>query len=69
MPPSALQLLCRHRGSAWIRRSYAGWGQPQFAPYQQALPLNGIDLIQVKRFAAQQKNGSDIRMAVDAMRD
>lgn len=42
-------------------------GPPQFAPYQEALALNGIDLIQVKRFGSQQKNAADIRMAVDAM--
>ncbi len=63
----ALKLLCQQRGSATIRRAYADWGQPQFAPYQEALALNGIDLIQVKRFGAQQKNAADIRMAVDAM--
>lgn len=63
----ALKLLCQQRGSATIRRAYADWGQPQFAPYQEALALNGIDLIQVKRFGVQQKNAADIRMAVDAM--
>lgn len=67
VPAAALQLLCQQRGSARIRRAYADWGQPPFAPHQQALALNGIDLIQVKRFGAQQKNAADIRMAVDAM--
>ena len=67
VPASALQLLCQHRGNARIRRAYADWGQPQFALYQEALALNGMDLIQVKRFGAQHKNAADIRMAVDAM--
>lgn len=67
VPARALKLLCQQRGSATIRRAYADWGQPQFAPYQEPLALNGIALIQVKRFGAQQKNAADIRMAVDAM--
>ncbi len=40
----ALKLLCQQRGSATIRRAYADWGQPQFAPYQKALALDDIAL-------------------------
>lgn len=67
VPAAALKALCQERGRARIRRAYADWGMPAFAPYQEALALNGIDLIQVKRFGMQQKNAADIRMAVDAM--
>ena len=67
VPAAAVKALCQERGSARIRRAYADWGQPAFAPYQESLALNGIDLIQIKRFGIQQKNAADIRMAVDAM--
>jgi uncharacterized protein (TIGR00288 family) len=67
VPAAAVKALCQERGQARIRRAYADWGMPAFAPYQEALGMNGIDLIQVKRFGMAQKNAADIRMAVDAM--
>ena len=67
VPYEALELLCRDYGNAAVRRAYADWSKPQFGRYQEDLALNGVDLIQVKRFGAQQKNAADIRMAVDAM--
>lgn len=67
VPYEALELLCRDYGNAAVRRAYADWSKPQFGKYQEDLGLNGVDLIQVKRFGFQQKNAADIRMAVDAM--
>ena len=67
VPYEALEVLCRDYGNAAVRRAYADWSRPQFGKYQEDLGLNGVDLIQVKRFGAQQKNAADIRMAVDAM--
>ncbi|MGH4019841.1 MAG: NYN domain-containing protein [Pseudonocardiaceae bacterium] len=67
VPAAALEVLCRDYGNASIRRAYADWARPPFGRHQQDLALNGIDLIQVTRFGAVQKNAADIRMAVDAM--
>jgi uncharacterized LabA/DUF88 family protein len=67
IPFKALELLCRDYGNATIRRAYADWSRPEFAKHQRDLAQNGITLIQVTRFGAQQKNAADILMAVDAM--
>lgn len=67
VPYAALDLLTRDFGNAAIRRAYADWSVPSFGRFQEDLGLNGVDLIQVKRFGVQQKNAADIRMAVDAM--
>jgi uncharacterized LabA/DUF88 family protein len=67
IPYKALELLCRDYGNASIRRAYADWSRPEFAKHQHNLAQNGITLIQVTRFGAQQKNAADILMAVDAM--
>ena len=67
IPYRALELLTRDYGNASIRRAYADWSKPEFGRYQQNLAQNGITLIQVTRFGAQQKNAVDILMAVDAM--
>jgi hypothetical protein len=50
--------------NATIRRAYADWSRPEFGKHQQNLAQNGITLIQVTRFGAQQKNAADILMAV-----
>jgi uncharacterized LabA/DUF88 family protein len=67
IPYKALERLCRDYGNTSIRRAYADWSRPEFGRYQQTLAQNGITLIQVTRFGAQQKNAADIQMAVDAM--
>jgi uncharacterized LabA/DUF88 family protein len=67
IPYKALELLCRDYGNTSIRRAYADWSRPEFGRYQNNLAQNGITLIQVTRFGAQQKNAADILMAVDAM--
>jgi uncharacterized LabA/DUF88 family protein len=67
IPYRALELLTRDYGNASIRRAYADWSKPEFSRHQQNLAQNGITLIQVTRFGAQQKNAVDILMAVDAM--
>jgi uncharacterized LabA/DUF88 family protein len=67
IPYKALELLTRDYGNASIRRAYADWSRPEFSRYQNSLAQNGITLIQVTRFGAQQKNAADILMAVDAM--
>lgn len=67
VPYAALDQLCRERGNGAVRRAYADWARPTFGKYQEDLALNGVDLIQVTRFGAVQKNAADIRMAVDAM--
>jgi uncharacterized LabA/DUF88 family protein len=67
IPYKALELLCRDYGNTSIRRAYADWSRPEFTRYQNNLAQNGITLIQVTRFGAQQKNAADILMAVDAM--
>jgi uncharacterized LabA/DUF88 family protein len=67
IPYAALELLVRDYGNASIRRAYADWSRPEFGRYQESLAQNGITLIQVTRFGAQQKNAADILMAVDAM--
>ena len=67
IPYKALEMLCRDYGNTTIRRAYADWSRPEFAKYQHSLAQNGITLIQVTRFGAQQKNAADILMAVDAM--
>lgn len=67
VPHAALDQLCGERGNAAVRRAYADWARPTFGKYQEDLALNGVDLIQVTRFGAVQKNAADIRMAVDAM--
>src|SRR6202046_1852122 len=67
IPYKALELLCRDYGNTSIRRAYADWSRPEFAKHQHNLAQNGITLIQVTRFGAQQKNAADILMAVDAM--
>lgn len=67
VPYAALELVCCDYGNAAVRRAYADWSKPQFGRYQEDLAMNGVDLIQVKRFGSQQKNAADIRMAVDAM--
>jgi uncharacterized LabA/DUF88 family protein len=67
IPYKALERLCRDYGSTSIRRAYADWSRPEFGRYQHSLAQNGITLIQVTRFGAQQKNAADILMAVDAM--
>ncbi len=67
IPYKALERLCRDYGSTSIRRAYADWSRPEFGRYQHSLAQNGITLIQVTRFGAQQKNATDILMAVDAM--
>ena len=67
IPYKALELLVRDYGNASIRRAYADWSKPEFSRYQENLAQNGITLIQVTRFGAQQKNAADILMAVDAM--
>ncbi len=67
IPYKALELLCRDYGNTSIRRAYADWSRPEFSRYQNNLAQNGITLIQVTRFGAQQKNAADILMAVDAM--
>jgi uncharacterized LabA/DUF88 family protein len=67
IPYKALELLCRDYGNTSIRRAYADWSRPEFGRYQNSMAQNGITLIQVTRFGAQQKNAADILMAVDAM--
>jgi uncharacterized LabA/DUF88 family protein len=67
IPYKALELLCRDYGNTSIRRAYADWSKPEFGRYQGSMAQNGITLIQVTRFGAQQKNAADILMAVDAM--
>jgi uncharacterized LabA/DUF88 family protein len=67
IPYKALERLCRDYGNTSIRRAYADWSRPESGRYQQSLAQNGITLIQVTRFGAQQKNAADIQMAVDAM--
>ena len=66
IPYKALELLCRDYGDTSIRRAYADWSRPEFAEHQFNLAQNGITLIQVTRYGAQQKNAADILMAVDA---
>src|ERR1700735_610750 len=67
IPYKALELLCRDYGNTSIRRAYADWSRPEFAKHQHNLAQNGITLIQVTRFGAQQKNAGALLMAVDAM--
>ena len=67
IPYKALEMLCRDYGNTSIRRAYADWSRPEFAKHQFNLAQNGITLIQVTRYGAQQKNAADILMAVDAM--
>jgi uncharacterized LabA/DUF88 family protein len=67
IPYKALELLCRDYGNTSIRRAYVDWSRPEFAKHQFNLAQNGITLIQVTRYGAQQKNAADILMAVDAM--
>jgi uncharacterized LabA/DUF88 family protein len=67
IPYKALERLCRDYGNTSIRRAYADWSKPEFGRYQHSLAQNGVTLIQVTRFGAQQKNAADIMMAVDAM--
>jgi len=67
VPATALRALCEQHGSARIRRAYADWGLAPFSLHQEDLALNGVDLVQVKRFGCCQKNAADVRMAVDAM--
>ena len=67
IPYKALEFLCRDYGNTSIRRAYADWSRAEFGRYQNNLAQNGITLIQVTRFGAQQKNAADILMAVDAM--
>jgi uncharacterized LabA/DUF88 family protein len=67
IPFKALERLCRDYGNTSIRRAYADWSRPEFAKHLHNLAQNGITLIQVTRFGAQQKNAADILMAVDAM--
>src|SRR5260221_13165447 len=67
IPYKALELLCRDYGNTSIRRAYADWSRPEFARYQNNLAQNGVTLIQVTRFGAQQKNAADILMAGDRM--
>src|ERR1700735_4229886 len=67
IPYKALELLCRDYGNASIRRAYADWSKPEFGRHQQNLAQNGITLIQVTRFGAQQRSAVDILMAVAAL--
>ncbi|GAA3118677.1 NYN domain-containing protein [Planomonospora alba] len=67
VPFHALELLCRKYGNTSVRRAYADWTSLRSSGRQQDLALNGIDLIQVTRFGANQKNAADMRIAVDAM--
>ncbi|XVS66009.1 NYN domain-containing protein [Actinosynnema sp. CA-299493] len=69
VPTDALAWLCRGFGNASIRRAYADWANPRFGTYQNALAMNGVDLVQIGRWggAGQHKNAADIRLAVDAM--
>lgn len=66
VPYEAITRLCRDYGNAVLRRAYANWATPQFGRYQQDLAMNGVDLIQLARFGAAQKNAADIRITVDA---
>ncbi|WP_174186470.1 NYN domain-containing protein [Nocardia barduliensis] len=68
IPSSALRWLCRGFGNASVRRAYADWRDERFGQYERALAENGIDLVQLGRFApGTHKNAADIRLAVDAM--
>ncbi len=68
IPAAALRWLCRGFGNASVRRAYADWRDERFGRYEQALAENGIDLVQLGRFApGTHKNAADIRLAVDAM--
>src|SRR5258706_8561198 len=67
IPYKALELLCRDYGNTTVRRAYGDWSRTEFGRFQNNLAKNGITLIQVSRFGAQQKNAADILMAVDAM--
>ena len=67
VPYEAITRLCRDYGNAVLRRAYANWASPQFGRYQQDLAMNGVDLIQMARFGAAQKNAADIRITIDAM--
>ena len=66
VPAKALTWLCRAYGSTTIRRAYADWADPRFGRYQHTLERNGIDLVQIGH-GPSRKNGTDIRMCVDAM--
>ncbi|MBF6271624.1 NYN domain-containing protein [Nocardia farcinica] len=65
IPSSALRWLCRGFGNASVRRAYADWRDERFGQYERALAENGIDLVQLGRFApGTHKNAADIRVIV-----
>ncbi len=56
-----------NKGNICIRKAYADWSKRQFQQYQNMLIEHGFEMIYLPATSAMGKNGSDIRIAIDAM--
>jgi hypothetical protein len=54
-------------GIVCIKKAYADWSRDSFAQYQHVLMEQGFELVHLPATSSQGKNGSDVRLAVDAM--
>lgn len=55
------------KGNVCIRKAYADWSKGVFAQYQNMLTAQGFDLVHLPATNLQGKNGSDVKLAIDAM--
>ncbi|WP_287585912.1 NYN domain-containing protein [Candidatus Borrarchaeum sp.] len=55
------------KGNICIKRAYADWSKHIFAQYQRSLMEHGFEMIHLPATTSQGKNGSDVRLAIDAM--
>ena len=56
-------------GSVSVCRAYADWSMPANTRYRNQLVKRAVELVQMFPTAANNKNGADIRLAVDVMED
>jgi len=55
------------KGTVCIKRAYADWSKPVFSRYQRMLIEHGFELVHLPGTTTQGKNGSDVKLAIDAM--
>lgn len=55
------------KGNVCIKKAYADWSKSLFSQYQKRLIEHGFEFVHLPATTSQGKNGSDVKLAIDAM--
>jgi uncharacterized protein (TIGR00288 family) len=61
--------FCVAKGNITVKKAYADWNKGGFRKYQTQLLEQGFELVYLPETSSTGKNGSDVKLAVDAMED